>query len=70
MKTIMSIKQKERGIKVYKTLIFGVFSVVIAKVAYEQGVKKGIDNQRHEYYHQGYELGKFVGELKEKYRED
>jgi len=54
----------------YKTLIFGAFSIVIAKVAYERGVKNGIDNQRYDYYYHGYELGKFVGELKEKYRED
>ena len=54
----------------YKTLIFGAYTMVIAQLAYRRGLKRGHDKQRHEYYHHGYELGKFVGELSEKYREE
>ena len=52
-----------------KTLLFGVFSIVIAKLAYELGAKRIYDD-RHEYYYRGYNLGKSVGALNEKHREE
>lgn len=54
----------------YKTLIFGAFSIVILKSVYEQGAKQGRTSRSDKDYYDGYVMGKVIGKLQERYKEE